>query len=268
MKNMQISLRFTVIVLLTAAFFLGCSTDVQENDSHAAARQLISLLKSGSEDQIIKMLTPEMRGPAVGQIQPLQRYAAAMNLDSLRLLDTRKAWSSDFEQASLLFDVPIDTGWVIITVNLLRTKDLYQIRSFNLNTITDEQYHSNDFTLSNKSPLHFLVLLYATIVVLSTIGAIVLCIKSQFKVKWLWILGMILSFPSVTFNWTSGDIGFQPLKFTLLGFSILRYPLIAPWILQTTIPLITIIFLWKWFSSRNAQTNPNSSPCGVGGVAP
>jgi hypothetical protein len=231
-----------------------CIAESPKDKADDLARHFIVSLKSGNENEVFAMLIPATRTEAESKFIQLQSLITTVHIDSLRLLDSKKTtWSDGREDTYLLYDAPNDTGWVVVTINIVKNSDAYVIKSFYINPLSQAQYHSNDFSFENKSLLHFIFLLYSVVILIFIVVVIILCVRSDFKRKWLWILGMVFSFPTVTLNWSTAEIGFQLLKFTILGLGFSKYPLIAPWMIQSTVPLISIIFFVKWFMKRNSQ---------------
>jgi hypothetical protein len=142
---------------------------------------------------------------------------------------------------------------VLFTINVLNTGAGYRVQGFYFNVLSNEQYHANDFDQVEITPAHLLIVLYSLLSVGVTVLAIVLCLRSSFRRKWLWILGFLVSFPTVCFNWTTTEISFELIRFTLLGFAFSRHPLFAPWTLCTTIPIVSITFVVLWFHRRQRQ---------------
>jgi hypothetical protein len=239
-----------LFTLMSIAINSKCLAD-SYSSAEDASRHLITALKSGNENELLSIMDSSTRNEAENKFMQLRSLISTMHIDSLRVLEFKEMWFNGNESDYYLYDAPSDTGWILVTINLVKSNDNYQVKNFNINLLSQEQYHSNDFSFEHKSPLHFIFLLYSLAVLLLTIFTIVLCIRSKFKRKWLWIVGMIISLPTITFNWSTGEFGLELFKFTLLGFGFSRYPIIAPWIIQSTIPIVLLIFLYNWFKSKN-----------------
>ncbi len=80
---------------------------------------------------------------------------------------------------------------------------------------------------------------------LFTLYALVLCIRMRMTRKWLWILFILLGVTTLRLNWSTGEMGLQPLSVQLLGASFSRSGLVAPWIFGVSFPLGAVFFLRK-----------------------
>jgi hypothetical protein len=75
------------------------------------------------------------------------------------------------------------------------------------------------------------------------IVALIICIRSRIRRKWLWIIFILLGFIRFRFDWASGHFDVQPVSVALFGASFFRPSPYAPWILGFAIPVGAIIFL-------------------------
>src|SRR5260221_629997 len=76
------------------------------------------------------------------------------------------------------------------------------------------------FSLSGKSPWQLLFLALVIAAPLTCLGAIVALIAAKgVKYRWLWAIGCLFGFGSVSMNWTSGVVAFAPININLLAAS-------------------------------------------------
>lgn len=101
----------------------------------------------------------------------------------------------------------------------------------------------NRFTFAGKSLVHYLVFAACIAVPAFILVALVVCILSRIRRKWLWISFILLGFMQFRFDWTSGQFEVQPISFALFGASAFRQSPYAPWVLGFAIPLGAIVFL-------------------------
>lgn len=91
--------------------------------------------------------------------------------------------------------------------------------------------------------------------------ALIVCIRSRIRRKWLWIIFILLGFVQFRFDWSSGQFNVQPASLMLFGASFMRLGPYAPWILGFAIPVgaITFLLLRRWLIIEEA---PKATPDG------
>lgn len=92
--------------------------------------------------------------------------------------------------------------------------------------------------------------------------SLVACARTKFpRRKWLWVLFVLVGVGQVTFNWTTGQIGFVPISVQVLSVGLSAPSVYAPWTLSVSLPLGAVLF---WFKRRRllrgAQPPPIPSP--------
>jgi ABC-type Fe3+-siderophore transport system permease subunit len=65
------------------------------------------------------------------------------------------------------------------------------------------------------------------------------------KRRWLWIIFMLFGFGRYSFNWTTGQMAFQPIFIQLIPTSAFKGAPYAPWIIYICMPFGALLFLWK-----------------------
>ena len=115
----------------------------------------------------------------------------------------------------------------------------------------------NSFTLSGKSPGHYVVLAMALAVPAFIVWTIVLCIRTRMGRKWLWIVFILIGATSLSLNWTTGQTGFQLISFHIPGAGISKLGLYAPWVVKVSFPLGAVIFLVRRKRIQAAAVAPS-----------
>ena len=98
-------------------------------------------------------------------------------------------------------------------------------------------------SLGFSASRHYLVFAACIAVPAFILVALVVCIRSRIRRKWLWIIFILLGFVQFRFDWATGHFEIQPISFALFGASAFRPSPYAPWILGFAIPVGAIIFL-------------------------
>ncbi|MEN9443565.1 MAG: hypothetical protein RIS47_455 [Bacteroidota bacterium] len=107
-----------------------------------------------------------------------------------------------------------------------------------------------EFSLTNKSWLHYLFLFFAVSIPIFILVSLVAAFRTKLNKKWLWIVGILVCFVQFSMNWTTGTVDFQIFNVSFLGAGISRMGNIQPWILSFSIPIVAILFWVKLFTEK------------------
>ncbi len=146
--------------------------------------------------------------------------------------------------------------WVIFSANLSGEPDNLRILSFNIERIAAPLSEQNDFTLSGKSVVHYLFLLFTAAAFTISIYAFIRCLRTKgLKRKWLWSFFTLVGFVAFSMNWTTGAVFVNFLRFDFFSAACMRDGWLGPWTITFSIPLGALLFLWK---HRTSVTRPVS----------
>jgi hypothetical protein len=224
------------------------------------ARHCLELVRTRDYEPIFSAMDPsvdvrratlENMSDTIGTEAPL----------SVTLLGSHVLTMSDLRRVTLTYELELPDSWVVVTLVLTSQGDDQTISSFRLRQIPDSLENLNSLTFNNAGAFHYVFLLLAAAVPLFIVFAAILLFRTKIKRKWLWLIFILLGFGEFIFNWTSGGIGFRPLAVVLLGASMTRAGLYAPWIIKVTFPIGAAVFLVKRRSiRRTGKMVENSEP--------
>ena len=101
----------------------------------------------------------------------------------------------------------------------------------------------HDFTLWDKSPLHWLWLLLCLAMPLVSLAAVVSIWRGpRIRLRPLWTVGCLLGFVSFTMNWTTGQTMVAPISFQVLSAAVGGPGPYAPWFLTFSIPIFAMLY--------------------------
>lgn len=214
------------------------------------ARRFVDLLREGRDDEAAPMLNPELaeKAGATGlnqlhQIldhgQPSAFEIIGANVGYFTPLDG----SGTKRQANLVYQLQFQDTWVVATIVVESTPQGRHILSAYFQPVRDSLQILNQFTLSNKSVVHYLVLGGCILIPIFIISTVVLCVRARIRHRWLWIVLILIGFGQFRLNWTTGVWDVQPISFNLLGAGWFRASSYAPVILTFALPLGAILFL-------------------------
>jgi hypothetical protein len=135
-------------------------------------------------------------------------------------------------------------GEKFLLINVARkTKDgADTIVGFRVQPLSASLEAQNRFSLKNKGALQYSVLTAAIATTIFTLVALVVCIRTKIRRKWLWILFILFGFGKVMVNWATGQWGFSLLTLQLLSASATA-DYSGPWIIGVSLPVGAAIFL-------------------------
>jgi hypothetical protein len=143
---------------------------------------------------------------------------------------------------NLSYQIHFRDSWAAGDVSVGHPSGPLTILSWQFQPISDSLERLNRFTFAGKSLVHYLVFAACIAVPAFILVALIVCIRSPIRRKWIWIIFILLGLVAFRFDWASGHFDVQPISFLLFGASAFRVGY-APWILSFAIPVGAIIFL-------------------------
>ena len=252
------------IFALASLLLTGCLDEkamfqkMVPKDEDALARHFIELIRTGDYDAAQQMLTPSLRGDQASQWlqklhglfdhgNPLEIETIGCNVSN-DLLPSQQTRRTD-----LSYQIHFKDSWVAGDVVLGQKSDAVYVLGTHFRPITDSLENINRFTLSGKSPIHFAVLALCVLIPSFMLYALVVCIRSPIRRKWLWIIFIIFGLMKFRFDWTSGRSDVQPVSIVLFGTGAFSSGFCGPWVLDWSLPVGALVFLVR----RRKLTLPN-----------
>lgn len=132
--------------------------------------------------------------------------------------------------------------WILFRVTVSNRSGNYAITNLYVRPESAPLESMTRFTLLEKSPLHYAILLMALVSVGIAVYTLVLCIRTPIrKRKWLWVMVTILGIGKFGIQWSSGELWYKILYISILpggwGFDVE-----SPF-LYASIPAEAIFFL-------------------------
>ncbi len=160
------------------------------------------------------------------------------------------------------FEYQFEVGWAVANFALKRDNGKTTVVGLNVHRTEASQRELTAFSLTNKSFVHYIVLLIAVVVPVFIVVTLFFCIKTPIpKRKWLWVLLVLLGFGAISINWTTGEYAMRLLSANLLGASAFAAGPHAPWVITAAFPLGAILF---WIKRRRfielAQAEKSMEP--------
>ena len=142
------------------------------------------------------------------------------------------------------YELGADDKWAMLEVVLETAGTTPVVAGVFVQPIGQSVLGANRFTFKEKGAIQFIWLALLIAAVSTSILAFVLVLRTKrLRLKWLWCLGVLVSFGMFQLNWVTGEWRFLPVSFLLLGGSGFQQGPLAPWIFSFAVPIIAIAFL-------------------------
>jgi hypothetical protein len=217
-------------------------------------------IQRGDFQSVESRLAPEVASAAAdGQLRAAAAVIPAAAPQSARTVGFNVvSQAGGAESATVTREYRYPTQVLVVVTGLRRPAGKpYQITEFRVQRISMAAIRSLDFSLVGKSPLHYILLIWAVLTPLVMIAALIALYRSTIKPKWLWTIFVLFGIGGLSLNWATGatalNVGVQ-----LLGSGIVKYNAVfAPWILSVSFPLGAVIVLYRVL--RRPRTTPPSA---------
>jgi hypothetical protein len=253
------------LALLTCLIlFVGCNFKEQlkkqlekfvPKEADKFARAYLDILREGDFEQAEKLLDPQVvTSKTRSKLQEGANLLKKGKLISMEIVGVNIFETKDKSRNSLTYQLQFKDTWLLVIVIVDDISGKQQIYGVNVKTIPKSLEEINAFTLSGKSFRHYIILLLAAFIPVFMIYTIVLCVRTKMKRKWLWIILILIGVGKYNFNWTSGQMGYQPISLLIPGASVFKGGPYAPWIISISIPLGALLFILKMHKMRKSES--------------
>ena len=214
-------------------------------EDQAAAKSYIDFLRAHNFDKIEEALDLSIRTPDIrGTLTQMAELIPNQKPVSIKLVGAQTYVSSDAKTVNTTFEYNFGNKWLLANVAIRNRHGTKTIVGFNVNPIAQSLESQNRFTLADKSPIHYTVLVAAIAAVLITLYSLIVCARTKLpRRKWFWIFFILFGFGKVAVNWTTGKLALAPLSLQLFSASAFASPY-GPWSIAVSFPLGAIAFIF------------------------
>jgi len=242
--------------LCFGVFLVGC--DMASNLKRAAkavvpaedekfAKQFLKILREGDMEKANSLLDPQFVRPGDDSaLDAVASFVRQTEPASLELVGCNVVSGSGRRRTSLTYQCQLTESWLVTSVVIDTIGGKKRIVGIHVNPIAQPLGEGDSFTLSNKGARHYAMLFLAVGIPILILCTLVVCIRTRMtRLKWLWIIFILVGIGKAGMNWTTGGIVFNPLSFhvQLLGASVAKQGPYAPWFLSVSVPLGAILFM-------------------------
>jgi len=255
---------FRLLLLACAGFLLVACSQQELIDKFtpqaesAYAQKLFTDLRAGHYDAVKNALAPGLRKPDIdGKLAELAASFPPGQPKSVHVVGANTStMSKNGEPATtrynLTYEYEYAGSWVLANIVLKRDQAGLQVLGLHTEARSRSLEASSGFSLAGKDARHWAFLALVTAIPLFCVYAFVMCVRTpNLEHRWLWAIFTLVGFVSVSLNWNTGELGFRPLSFQLLGAGVLQNGY-GPWLMSISFPLGAVWSLWKRRALRKA----------------
>lgn len=248
-----------IFIILTACSQGAMLDKLSSPEDRAVGQKFIFDLEAANYQGIISVLTPEVRNEAEKVLPKMRSILPPVASKNFKLVDAGfntmigTGNAGTIRRSYLMYGIDNGDRHAVVRIGILRNGTSAEVTDFNVNSVPQPVNELNQFTFSGKSLLHYVVLSFSVLSILTITVALILIARTKgLKWKWLWIVGALFGVGKVAIDWTSGGLSFSPINIQLFGAFALKSGILAPWQVGFGIPVIAILFLFR----RKAITTP------------
>ena len=245
----------TVAVLAVASLLTACITLKTDPAAEAVAMDVLRAVRDADEGAMRARLTPEASAAiSPSQFRQLRVYAPPGEPTRRRLINFFRGYGQT-ESLSLQYELTYPGEGVLYDIRLKRPKGgAWRAEYVHLQRATDAQLAPNRFTLA-KPPGHWLFLALTLLSPVTMLAALVAVVRApRFKRKWLWAIVALAGMGSVSMDWSTGQVLFNPLTLALIGVGATTQGFLGffPYIVKFTLPIGAMAAFWRVAKARRA----------------
>lgn len=152
--------------------------------------------------------------------------------------------------------------WILASVTTRTSPSGLTVIGLEVNVLPDSLENINRFTFSNKPPVCYAVLPFLLLIPILIFYSLVKCVLDKPKRRWLWVLFIIFGIGSLSVNWTTTELSFNPLSFLLFGAGF-SSELYGPWVFSISLPVGAVVYLLyrrRKMGNKLIDLPPSSGP--------
>lgn len=246
---------FHVLLLFFLSVLLLAGCDQKEllqkfvpKEDDVLARHFIEVVRTGDYSTTEQMLVPSMRDDkaqaGMRDLNQILDHGVPVSVEVIGCqLNTNTTVQGTMRTTNLSYQIQFPDAWAVGYVIIAHQGEEKGILGAYFKPISESLEVTNRFDIAGKSVVHHLVLVICFAIPLLILFALIRCIRSRIRRKWLWILFVLMGIMQFRFNWASGQFDFQPVAFLLFGASAFQAGPYAPWVLGFAFPVGAVVFL-------------------------
>lgn len=212
----------------------------------AFARTFIEAVRTGNYPACDKMLAPNLRGTQAAKgLQDVHTVLDHGKPLSVEVVGYNFNFTNGKTRVVLTYQLHFPGSWAVGNVIIEGTGSSTVVVGTNFQPLKDSLEVLNAFTLRGKSLLHYAVLALCLINPPFILYALVACIRTRMRSKWVWMLFILAGVGRLGLDWNTGQYTIQYFQLSLLGVTAFRPALYGAWVVSWGVPLGAVIFLLR-----------------------
>ncbi len=223
-------------------------------EAESNARYYVDLLRQGKFDQIKSALDPSAVDPNLrDELTQMAALFPAENPESVKVVGVDVSNGQDLSKTEITLEYQFPSKWLLVSFATQNTRAMSGIVKFRVIPTADSLENLHKFTLVGKSAVQYSILMLAVCSALFSLYALLECIRTKgLRMKWLWILVVLVGVVKVAVNWETGQLTFGILAIYLPNYVVTRVPY-GPYTVGVCIPLGAILFLRRQMKLKIAR---------------
>lgn len=241
-------LPLALFVLLLSACSPGTMIERLADDAkEAIARDYLRRLAEG-DPSLVSEFEASLRNEQLAELLAKMRaILPAETPSTVNLVGYQVNLSSGIRSYNVTYQFSFDSQWVLSNAAWIEHSDgKREIIGMGAHPLPEPLQKTHALSLERATPRHFAFMAGAAINLAFVLLTLMACIRTPMpRRKWLWIIVVLLGVTSLSLNWTSGEIGFQPLSILLFSAGASASSIYSPWTISLALPIGAILFWIK-----------------------
>ena len=245
-------LKLTPYLLSLILLLAGCDQQAMFNkfipkEETAVAKHLVTELAARDYASVVSQLDPSIKDASVqSALEQMAKLFPPGEPKSISTVGANTSIASGQTTYDLTFEYAYTDKWLLTNVVLQKRDGNLTVLGFHVQPMMQSLKEINRFTFKGKNILHYIIFTLAIAIPLFIVFTLVLCFKTTIsRRKWLWMIFVAFGIVQLSFNWTDGSYGIQPISLALLGAGFYSAGPYSPIIINIAFPLGAIAFLFK-----------------------
>ena len=159
------------------------------------------------------------------ELTPMAALFPAENPDSVKVVGVDVCNGQYYSETKITLEYQFPSKWLLVSFATQNTRAMSGIVKFRVIPTADSLENLHKFTLVGKSAVQYSILMLAVCSALFSLYALLECIRTKgLRMKWLWILVVLVGVEKVAVNWETGQLTFGILAIYLPDFIVSRIP--------------------------------------------
>lgn len=229
--------------------------DLTASRENKFSRDYVSLLETGDTGRCAALLSPRLQPGAARNLPKLEsglkglgeaRDFHLLNVSYLNIPGSREkirrlVYYADFEKGSVLFQIALQR----------KVGSGFWIDLCEYSPLDKPFSEAVRFDFGGKPLLNYLFLLGMLLIGLFSIWTVAQCLRSNVRLKWLWVVFILFGFSKFGLNWNDGSLDFNLFGLQVFSAGLAKASIAEPWMVWMSFPLgATLFYIFK---NRQAQ---------------